>query len=59
MAKMGIFFLFFFFLKKTGTKNFTNPYSNLFLSNLYQNKTWHNFHKRGQRSIVGRAKGLD
>ena len=59
MAKMGIFFLFFFFLKRREPKISPTPIQTFFLSNLYQNKTWHNFNKRGQRPIVGRTKGLD
>ena len=47
------------FFQKKGTKNFTTPYSLLFLSVLHQNKTLHNFHKRWKRPIVGRKKGLD
>ena len=43
---------------KKGTKNFTIPYSISFLSALHQNKTLHNFHKRGQGLTVGRIKGL-
>ena len=35
------------------------PYSIPFLSVLHQNKALHNFHKRGQRSIVERNIGLE
>ena len=47
-----------FFFEKKGTKNFTTPYSISFLSALHQNKTLHNFQKRGQDLSVVRIKGL-
>ena len=43
---------------KNGNQNFTNLYSIPFLSVLHQNKALHNFHKKEQRSTVGRRKGL-
>ena len=51
-AKMGILSW------KKRTKKFTIPYSISFLSALHQNKTLHNFHKRGQGLTVGCIKGL-
>ena len=44
--------------KKKGPQNFTTPYSVPFLSVFYQNNVLHNFHRRGQHSIVKPPKGL-
>ena len=49
---------------KKGTKNLPPPpptlsYSIPFLSVFHQNKNLHNFHKRGQRSIVELSMGLE
>ena len=40
-------------IRKKGTKTFNTPYSNPFLSVLYQNKALHNIHKRGQCPKAG------
>ena len=45
--------------KKKGTKNLTTPNSIPFLSVLHRNRALHNFHKRRQRPIAGRIKGVD
>ena len=54
-----IFFIFIFFFEIKGTKNLTTPYSIPYLSVLHQNKSLHNFHKRGQPPTVRHIKGLD
>ena len=46
------------FFETTATKNFTTPYLIPLLSVLHQSKVLHNFHKRGQRPIARRIKGL-
>ena len=48
-----------FFLGGEGTKNLTTPNSIPFLSVLHRNRALHNFHKRRQRPIAGRIKGVD
>ena len=44
---------------KKSTKNFTTSYSTPFVGVLYQNKSLHNFQKRGQRPIAKCIKVLD
>ena len=45
------------FFEKTGTKNFTTPYSIPFVIVLQHIKALHNL-KKGQRPIIGSIKGL-
>ena len=47
------------FFEKRASKISPPPYSIPFLSVLHQNKAFHNFRKRGQRSVVERNKGLE
>ena len=53
LAKKGTF------LKKNATKTLPPHLKSPFLSVLHQNKALHNFHKRGQHSILRHKKGLD
>ena len=50
--KKGIF-------KKKSSSPSSSPHSIPFLKVLYQNKTFHNFPKRGQHSIFKRNMGLE